>query len=73
MLSSTVNITSIRNFEIKLFFFKVLSGQYLHLDQDSYLPIRVDIEIVGVPQDCALLSTEVSFEIYLTKNYKRSD
>ena len=51
----------------------MLSGQYLHLDQDSYLPIRVDIEIVGVPQDCASLSTEVSFEIYLTKNYKISD
>ncbi|XP_066027309.1 1-phosphatidylinositol 4,5-bisphosphate phosphodiesterase delta-1-like [Pocillopora verrucosa] len=41
---------------------QVLSGQYLHLDQDSYLPIRVDIEIVGVPQDCASLSTEPTMD-----------
>lgn len=44
------------------FTIEVLSGQYLHLDQDSYLPIRVDIEIVGVPQDCALLSTEPTMD-----------
>ncbi|PFX17769.1 1-phosphatidylinositol 4,5-bisphosphate phosphodiesterase zeta-1-like [Stylophora pistillata] len=40
------------------FTIEVLSGQYLHLDQDSSLPIRVDIETVGVPQDCGILCTE---------------
>ena len=40
--------------------FQVLSGQYLHGDEDSQLPIRVDVETVGVLEDCALLSTEVS-------------
>ena len=39
--------------------FQVLSGQYLHGDEDSQLPIRVDVETVGVPEDCAPLSTEV--------------
>ena len=39
--------------------FQVLSGQYLHGDVGSQLPIRVDIETVGVPQDCAALNTEV--------------
>ena len=36
-----------------------MSGQYLHGDEDSQLPIRVDVETVGVPEDCGILSTEV--------------
>ena len=40
--------------------FQILSGQYLHVEEDSHLPIRVDVETVGVQVDCALLSTEVS-------------
>lgn len=40
------------------FTIEVLSGQYLHLDQDSSLPIRVDVETVGIPQDCGILCTE---------------
>ena len=42
------------------FAFQVLSGQHLHGDEDFQLPIRVDVETVGVPEDCAILSTEVS-------------
>ena len=37
----------------------MLSGQYLHADEDSQLAIRVDVETVGVAEDCAVLSTEV--------------
>lgn len=37
----------------------MLSGQYLHVDEDSQLAIRVDVETVGVAEDCAVLSTEV--------------
>ena len=36
-----------------------MSGQYLHGDEDSQLPIRVDVETVGDPEDCGILSTEV--------------
>ena len=36
-----------------------MSGQYLHGEEDSQLPIRVDVETVGVPEDCGILSTEV--------------
>ena len=50
--------------------FQVLSGQYLHVDEDSYLPIRVDVETVGVPEDCAILNTEVRIEIYLITKLK---
>ena len=39
---------------------QVLSGQCLHTDEDSKLPIRVDIETVGVPHDCSTLTSEVS-------------
>jgi len=37
----------------------VLSGQYLHADEDSQFAVRVDVETVGVAEDCAVLSTEV--------------
>lgn len=42
----------------------MLSGQYLHVDEDSQLPIRVDVETVGVPEDCAILSTEVRLSLF---------
>ncbi|KAJ7372700.1 1-phosphatidylinositol 4,5-bisphosphate phosphodiesterase beta-4 [Desmophyllum pertusum] len=44
------------------FTIEVLSGQYLHVDEDSQLPIRVDVETVGVPEDCAILSTEPTMD-----------
>ena len=42
------------------FMWQVLSGQCLHTDEDLHLPIRVDIETVGVPHDCCTLTSEVS-------------
>ena len=42
----------------------MLSGHYLHVDEDSQLAIRVDVETVGVAEDCAVLSTEVYFLVY---------
>lgn len=44
------------------FTIEVLSGQYLHADEDSQLAIRVDVETVGVAEDCAVLSTEPTFD-----------
>ncbi|XP_078346086.1 1-phosphatidylinositol 4,5-bisphosphate phosphodiesterase zeta-1-like [Oculina patagonica] len=44
------------------FTIEVLSGQYLHVDENSQLPIRVDVETVGVPEDCAILSTEPTLD-----------
>lgn len=44
------------------FTIEVLSGQCLHADEDSQLPIRVDVETVGVPHDCITLSTEPTIE-----------
>ena len=51
---------------------QVLSGQYLHVDEDSQLPIRVDVETVGVPEDCAILSTEVRIEITILIHFNTS-
>ncbi|XP_020627928.1 1-phosphatidylinositol 4,5-bisphosphate phosphodiesterase zeta-1-like [Orbicella faveolata] len=44
------------------FTIEVLSGQYLHADEDSQLAIRVDVETVGVAEDCAVLSTEPTLD-----------
>lgn len=44
------------------FTIEVLSGQYLHGDEGSQLPIRVDIETVGVPEDCATVNTEPTMD-----------
>lgn len=43
----------------------MLSGQYLHADEDSQLAIRVDVETVGVAEDCAVLSTEVRVTVLM--------
>ena len=53
--------------------FQVLSGQYLHGDEDSRLPIRVDVDIVGVSEDCATLSTEVSSSETVKRYTRLSD
>lgn len=44
------------------FTIEVLSGQCLHTDEDLHLPIRVDIETVGVPHDCCTLASEPTME-----------
>ncbi|CAH3162232.1 unnamed protein product [Porites evermanni] len=44
------------------FTIEVLSGQYLHGEEDSQFPIRVDVETVGVPEDCGILSTEPTMD-----------
>ena len=47
----------------------MLSGQYLHADEDSQLAIRIDVETVGVAEDSAVLSTEVRVSIFLCNLY----
>ncbi|XP_031557725.1 1-phosphatidylinositol 4,5-bisphosphate phosphodiesterase zeta-1-like [Actinia tenebrosa] len=44
------------------FTFEVLSGQYLHIDDGCRLPVRVEIDTVGIPADCATFATEVRYE-----------
>ncbi|KAK3717332.1 hypothetical protein QZH41_011579, partial [Actinostola sp. cb2023] len=41
---------------------EILSGQYLHIDDGCRLPIRVEVDTVGIPADCASFSTELRFE-----------
>ncbi|XP_032221029.2 1-phosphatidylinositol 4,5-bisphosphate phosphodiesterase zeta-1 isoform X2 [Nematostella vectensis] len=44
------------------FTIEVLSGQYLHIEDGCPLPVRVEIDTVGIPVDCGTFATEIRFE-----------